>query len=175
MSGLVIWFTGLPASGKTTVAQEVVDLLGRRKICSCLLDSDVFREKVRPELSYGAKERDDFYTAISNTAVLLAQQGLAVCIAATAPLAKHRDAARAAAPRFLEIYMAAGVDVCARRDPKQLYAQALRGEISHFPGVSAPYETPVDPDYVVEDEGSPQTHAEKIVGIAYPSAPTDQA
>ncbi len=148
MSGAVVWFTGLPASGKTTLAQAVVDRLRGRGTACCLLDSDEFRRRVLPDLKYGAADRDRFYRALAAAAALLAAQGLTVSVAATAPLERHREHARSIAPRYFEVYVATPLERCIERDPKGLYRRAQAGELADVPGVGAPYEAPRAPDYV---------------------------
>jgi adenylylsulfate kinase len=148
MSGVVVWLTGLPASGKSTLAaalRERLQALGRPV---CVLDSDELRAAIRPELGYDDRARDDFYATLANLAAVLAGQGLVVLVAATAHLRRYRDAARARAPRLMEVYVSADSQECARRDPKGLYAAARAGTLSGLPGVDADYEPPERADVV---------------------------
>ncbi|MBX3160423.1 MAG: adenylyl-sulfate kinase [Deltaproteobacteria bacterium] len=142
-AGTVVWFTGLPASGKTTLARRVRELLPE----ATLLDGDELRE-VLGAGGYERGERDAFYAIAGRLAALLARQGRDVLVAATAPRRRHREAARALAPRFLEVHVATPREACEARDPKGLYARARAGEAPRLPGAGEPYEPPVAPDVV---------------------------
>ena len=142
----VVWFTGLPASGKTTLAKRVRDQLG-----GILLDSDELREVLGAN-AYDEAGRDDFYRRLGALAATLARQGHLVLVAATAPRRAHRDAARALAPRFVEVYVATPLAECERRDPKGLYAKARTGHAPTLPGVGVPYEAPLAPELIASGE-----------------------
>ena len=146
MSGAVVWFTGLPASGKSTLADGVRAALGPRTIA---LDSDELRDALGAT-GYGAHDRDAFYRALANLAAVLARQGFVVLVAATAPRRAHRNLARELAPAFVEVYLRTPLAVCEARDPKQLYVRARTGEAPALPGVGVPYEVPEHPDVVAE-------------------------
>lgn len=146
MTGTVVWITGLPASGKSTLAARVRAALAAPSV---ILDSDDVRD-VLGEAGYDADRRDLFYLRLARLAALLAGQGLVVLVAATSNLARHRDAARAAAPRYLEVWVRTPLAEVMRRDPKGLYARARRGEAPDLPGVGAPYEAPAAPDVVAD-------------------------
>ena len=144
--GTVIWITGLPASGKSTLAKrlrERLEALGRMAV---VLDGDAVREALVPPPGYSPEERDAFYQTLARLAGLLARQGLAVLVAATAPRRAHRAAARALAPRFVEVFVDVPAEECARRDPKGLWARARAGEAPTLPGAGAPYEPPEAPE-----------------------------
>jgi adenylylsulfate kinase len=148
MTGAVVWFTGLPSSGKTTLARSVAAELERGGLCPCLLDGDEVRAALVPAPGYDPAARDDFYATLGNLAALLAGQGRVILVAATAHRRAHREGARAAAPRFLEVHVATGLAECERRDAKGLYARARAGELASVPGVSEPYEAPEAPEVV---------------------------
>lgn len=139
MTGVVVWITGLPAAGKTTLAR----LVQPRLAPALVLDSDEVRDALGMH-AYDAAGRDAFYRALAELAALLARQGFAVIVAATAPARVHRERARARAPRFLEVFVDTPSAACAARDPKGLYAAA----VATLPGRGAPYEPPVAPDVV---------------------------
>ena len=123
-----------------------------------MLDGDEVRAALSPPPGYGEAERADFYQSLAGLAALAARQGLVVLVAATANLRAYRDAARALAPRFLEVWVRATVEECARRDPKGLYARARAGSAPGLPGVGAPYQPPPAPDLIAEgglDEAVP--------------------
>jgi len=145
MSGLVVWFTGLPSSGKTTLARETLRILRADGEPCCLLDGDEVRECLYPPLGYGPDSRTDFYKTLASLAAMLSRQGLAVLVAATAHRRADREWARGLArERFVEIFVDTPLDVCEERDAKGLYERARAGEIQHFPGIHEEYEPPGD-------------------------------
>lgn len=163
MTGAVVWFTGLPASGKTTLARRVQDALDSRHR-ALLLDSDELRDALG-EHGYGDAERDRFYARLAALASLAARQGLVALVAATAPRRAHRDAARTANAMFVEVWVRTPPEECARRDPKGLYAAARRGDAPTLPGAGASYEPPVHPDVVAEggeDEAAVRAIVERL-------------
>lgn len=142
MTGAIVWFTGLPSSGKSRLARRVqARLAGECKPC-CLLDGDRVRGLLHPQPGYSTKERDDFYLTLGGLALELAQQGLIVLVPATANLKQYRDRIRAQAPRFIEVWMTASLDECRLRDAKRLYAQFAGGQVRGVPGEDAIYEAP---------------------------------
>ena len=136
----VVWITGLPSSGKSTLARHLREVVG-----GVVLDSDEVRD-VLGDRDYAG--RDAFYRALAGLAALIARQDTIAIVAATAPLRRHRDVARALAPRFLEVYVDTPLAECERRDTKGLYAAARRGEVTALPGAGATFEPPVAPDVV---------------------------
>jgi len=144
--GFVLWFTGLPAAGKSTLARRLQQQLAAAGIGSQLLDSDELRRRLTPQPTYSAAERDWFYDMVVFLAELLAQNGVNVLIAATAPRRRYRTAARRVLPRFAEIFVDCPVDLCRERDPKQLWQRAAAGDIDNLPGAGAPYEPPEAPE-----------------------------
>lgn len=162
MKGVVVWITGLPASGKTTLAAAVRDHLAARRPCATL-DSDEVREALGRQ-SYEAGDRDQFYATLARLAVLLANQGLVVLVPATAPRRVHRDTARELAPRFVEVFVRTPLDECERRDPKGLYRRARDGMAPTLPGAGAAYEPPVHPE-AVADGGQDAAAVEAIVRL----------
>jgi adenylylsulfate kinase len=140
-AGIIVWFTGLPSSGKTTLATRV-----RERVGNCvMLDSDAIREVLSPgdELS-----SDPPYQPLGRLADFIARQGHVVLVAATAPYRAHRDAVRALAPAFIEVYVNTPLEVCQQRDVKGHYARAHRGDAPGLSEVSEPYEAPLTPDVV---------------------------
>lgn len=143
--GTVVWLTGLPASGKTTLACELQVRLMRVGAASCVLDGDVMRGLLMPRLGYSDEERKEFYDTLARLAAELARQGLIVLVPATAHLRAYREHARELAPSFLEVWVTTPLEECRRRDPKGLYATA--GQVpGHLPGVDLAYEEPLHPD-----------------------------
>lgn len=150
--GAIAWFTGLPASGKSTLARQ----LQARLATAIRLDSDELRD-VLGSHSYAPADRDRFYAALTALAAVLAEQGAVVLVSATAPRREYRARARAAAPRdpwgrarFIEVWVNTPLAVCETRDPKGLYAAARRDAANQLPGMGIPYETPLEPEVVVD-------------------------
>jgi adenylylsulfate kinase len=148
MQGVVIWVTGLPASGKSTFAQRAADRLTGLGKCVCRLDSDELRGALFPGLGYDDASRDAFYEALAQAAALLARQGLCVLVAATAHRTRWRGRARQLAPRFVEVWIDVPAGQCAERDPKGLWRAATTGSAPELPGAGVAYEPPVSPDVI---------------------------
>lgn len=173
--GWVIWLTGLPASGKTTVAQLIQQMLSAQNVDSILLDSDTLRQILTPQPSYTPAERDAFYAEIVGLAELLSNQGANVIIAATGNHQRYRNSARTRLSRFREVWVRCPLDVCQARDPKGLYAQADANRNRYLPGVGALYEPPETPDVIVDtEEQRPEESAHQII-MACGLLPPDDA
>ncbi len=162
MSGLVAWFTGLPSSGKTTVAERVAERL-RPTTPVAVLDGDLVRSALVPKPGYDPEGRDAFYETLARLAALLAAQGLVVLVPATAHRRAFRSRARELAPRFLEVFVDTPLEECRRRDTKGLFARH-DGTAAALPGAGLGYEAPEHPDVVVrpEDEAPEEWVAERI-------------
>ncbi len=146
MTGFAVWLTGLPASGKTTIALVLQARLQATGLTVVLLDSDELRRQLTPQPTYLPGERDWFYATLAFLAGLLTRQGVNTIVAATAPRKLHRDAARAQIAQFVEVHVDCPQAVCRARDRKGLYARADAGEITTLPGVGVAYEAPVAPE-----------------------------
>jgi adenylylsulfate kinase len=157
--GIVVWLTGLPQSGKSTLARRVRDRIAPHRSC-VLLDSDDVRAAIGAT-RYGTGERDAFYRMLAGLAGLLAREGHVVLVAATAPRRAYRAAARAAAPDYAEVWVKTPLADCEARDTKGLYARARRGDAPDLPGLGADYEPPEAPD-VVADGGLDEAAAAAI-------------
>jgi adenylylsulfate kinase len=152
VTGAVVWFTGLPASGKSTLARRVHAHFAATGRTSVLLDGDELRDLLGAH-AYAPDDRDRFYGVLAGLAGLLANQGVVVLVAATAPRRRDRDRARAALDAdgvFIEVWVKTPLDVCEARDPKGLYARARRGEVGELPGVGAAYEPPLAPEAIAD-------------------------
>ena len=150
--GFAVWFTGLPASGKSTLARGLQQRLASRGIATQLLDSDELRARLTPNATYSEAERDSFYDLIVFLASLLTRNGVNVLIAATGQKRAYRNAARAAIGHFCEVFVACPPQACRSRDPKALWQKAERGEIHHLPGVDAAYEAPLQAEVIVHND-----------------------
>ncbi len=151
--GATVWLTGLPASGKSTVAAAVEARLLAEGRPAYLLDGDNLRHGLNGDLGFSAADRAENVRRTAEVAALLADAGVVALAALVSPYRADRDAARAAHARrglpFLEVWVATSLEECERRDPKGLYARARAGEISGLTGVDDPYEPPSSPEVVV--------------------------
>jgi adenylyl-sulfate kinase len=165
--GLTIWFTGLSGSGKSTVAEIVEAELreGGEKVE--VLDGDVVRTNLSKGLGFSKEDRDTNIRRIAFVADLLSRNGVVAITAAISPYREIRDEARELmGDRFVEVFVKASVEECARRDVKGLYEKAFSGEIKEFTGVSDPYEDPIDPELVLETEQeSPEESARRVLEL----------
>jgi adenylylsulfate kinase len=169
MSGFVLWFTGLSAAGKTTIAQHVGRDLERRGILSDQLDGDVIRTHLSSDLGFSKKDRDTNIARIAWVSSRIARAGAVVIVSAISPYEDGRRRARLVVEQhspFVEVHVATPLEECVRRDPKGLYSRAYRGELEDFTGVSAPYEEPERPDLRLPTIGqSPDESAAAVLGI----------
>ncbi len=140
--GFAVWLTGLPASGKSAIAEHLETRLQERRVETTVLDSDDLRRRLMPGAGYSAQEREHFYADLTELAVLATQHGVNVIIAATGHERRFRDGARVRIPRFAEVLVVCDPAVCRQRDPKGLWRRADQGEIDSLPGVNLPYEPP---------------------------------
>jgi adenylyl-sulfate kinase len=165
--GFTLWFTGLSGSGKSTIAHLVGPELDRRGLVVEYLDGDNVRTHLSKELGFSKEDRDTHIDRVGWVASRLTRQGGAVIAAAISPYEAPRRAARAMVEEvgtFVEVYVKASVEECARRDVKGLYEKAFKGEIKEFTGVNDPYEEPSDPELVLDTEAhTPEESAWLIV------------
>lgn len=148
--GIVIWFTGIPASGKSTIATDVQGRLEAMGLPVENLDADEVRANLSPNLGYTEEARDENTKRLAWFASKLSGYGAHVMIAAVAPMAKYRDRAREWCDKFVEVYVETPLEVCQERDPKGLYARAARGEVNDIAGMHQPYEAPANPEVHVQ-------------------------
>ena len=152
--GVVLWLTGLPSSGKSTLAHEVERRLFERGCNSYVLDGDNVRHRLNRDLGFSPEARKENIRRIGEVANLFADAGVIVLTAFISPYREDRDQARALNDegRFFEVYCKCSVAECESRDPKGLYRRARKGEIRDFTGVDAPYEEPAAAEIVVETD-----------------------
>lgn len=150
--GFAIWLTGLPASGKSTLAMQLVDTLRQRQIVVHVLDSDELRQVLTPQATYSPEERAWFYKTVIYIGTLLTRYGVNVIIAATAHRREYRENARSAFNRFVEVYVRCPLEVCIKRDRKGIYKKAQAGNASSVPGMQVLYEAPESPEMVVDTQ-----------------------
>ncbi len=148
--GVTVWFTGLPSSGKTTIAHKLEGIL-RDKGCKVeVFDGDVIRKHLCSDLGFSRQDRDTNIKRIAYVCKLLTRNGVVAIASAISPYRDTRDYAREEIGEFLEIYVKCPLDVCKQRDVKGLYKKALNGEIKGFTGVDDPYEEPLRPELILE-------------------------
>jgi adenylyl-sulfate kinase len=152
MKGFTLWFTGLPCSGKSTLARRVEGILLERGMNVEVLDGDEVREHLSKGLGYSKQDRDTNIRRIGYVAKLLARNGVVAIGAAISPYKAIRNEVRSWHDRFCEVYVEAPIDALKERDVKGMYKKALAGEIKHFTGVDDPYEPPDNPEVIVETE-----------------------
>ncbi|RME99377.1 MAG: sulfate adenylyltransferase subunit CysN, partial [Chloroflexi bacterium] len=150
----VLWFTGLSGSGKSTVAKKVEQMLFEMGCRTMFLDGDNLRHGLNGDLGFSDADRTENIRRVAELARLGFEHGNLMLCSFISPFRADRDFARSLLPadRFFEIYVKCDIEVAKRRDPKGLYAKALRGEIKNFTGISSPYEEPTAPELVVETD-----------------------
>ncbi|MBN2602951.1 MAG: adenylyl-sulfate kinase [Candidatus Thermoplasmatota archaeon] len=160
--GVVLWFTGLSGSGKSTIANEVAYKLQKMGKITYVLDGDNIRHGLNKDLGFSEEDRNENIRRISEVANLFADAGIITITAFISPYRKYRNFCRnlVGDNRFIEIYTKASLKTCEKRDPKGLYKKARAGEIKHFTGIDDPYEEPekaeitLDTDVVNVEEGA---------------------
>ena len=150
--GAVLWFTGLSACGKSTIANTVDHLLHSLGKHTYLLDGDNIRMGLNKNLKFSAEDRAENIRRIGEVAKLFSNAGLITLTAFISPYRRDRDAVRALLQpgEFVEIFVDASLETCEKRDPKGLYKKARAGEIKGFTGIDDPYEAPEKPELVLD-------------------------
>jgi adenylyl-sulfate kinase len=150
--GFTAWFTGLPCSGKTTVADRVAEVLRERGYKVERLDGDIVRKSLTSDLGFSKEDRDENIKRITFVAKLLTRNGVAVLATFVSPYLERRRKTREEIGSFVEVYTRCPVEVCIQRDDKGMYRKALAGEIKDFTGVDDPYEEPEDPELILDTD-----------------------
>jgi len=166
--GVTVWFTGLSASGKSTVAMLADQMLTDRGKHCYVLDGDNVRFGLNRDLGFSPEDRNENIRRIGEVAKLFTQAGIINLTAFISPYRADRDRNRAIQePRdFVEVFMNCPLEVCEQRDPKGLYTKARAGQILEFTGISAPYERPVNPEIVLDTgDESEERSASRIVAF----------
>ena len=164
--GVVLWFTGLSSSGKSTIANEVAYKLHLMGKLTYVLDGDNIRHGLNKDLGFSPEDRNENIRRISEVANLFADAGLIAITAFISPYKKYRNFCRelVGKSRFIEIYTKASLETCEKRDPKGLYQKAKAGIIKDFTGVNAPYEEPENPELIIDtDKETIEESAEKVL------------
>mgnify|MGYP003332933125 FL=1 len=150
----MIWITGLPAAGKTTLAQRIQALLREQNFPVILLDGDDLRRTVSADLGFSEESRRENVRRIGEIARVLLAQSFTVVVACISPFRAQRDALRASfAPgQFIEVFADTPLKVCQQRDPKGLYRRAATGALREMTGVDAGYEVPLNPEFAFQPD-----------------------
>ncbi len=166
--GATLWFTGLSASGKSTVARRVEQLLTERGCFSYVLDGDNIRHGLNKDLGFSPEDRTENIRRIGEVAKLFTDAGAITVTAFISPYREDRDRVRAIMDDgdFVEVYVCAPLEVCEERDPKGLYKKARAGQIPEFTGISAPYEEPAKPELTLHtDQHDVDGCAKQVIGF----------
>ncbi|MGD0952008.1 MAG: adenylyl-sulfate kinase [Methanotrichaceae archaeon] len=166
----VVWFTGLPGCGKTTIAKAVKALLSENGIEVKILQLDEIRRVVTPNPKYTEEEREVVYSSLAYMAKLLAEAGRNVIVDATANRRRYRDLARRLVPDFAEVYIRADIDTCMAREtrrkaefaPKDIYKKAFQ-ERAAVPGINVDYEEPLNPEIEVDATKTDTEHSAEFI------------
>lgn len=162
--GFTAWFTGLPCSGKSAVADRVAELLKERDMKVERLDGDIVRQSLTRDLGFSKEDRNENIRRITFVAKLLTRNGVAVLTSFISPYREVRANARKEIGSFVEIYAKCPLEVCMERDVKGMYEKAIKGEIKEFTGISDPYEEPLEPEILLEtDKETLEESANKVI------------
>ena len=166
--GVLIWLTGLPSSGKSTIAYTVEHALAASGHLAYVLDGDNIRFGLNKNLGFSADDRAENIRRIGEVGKLFVDGGFLTLASFVSPYQADRDGVRAlmAEGDFVEIFIDTPIELCEERDPKGLYKKARAGEIPNFTGVSDPYEEPEKPELVIEtDTATPSEAAAQVIDL----------
>ena len=152
MQAPVIWITGIPASGKSTIATLLKEYYQKRNLPADILDGDDIRKTLSKDLGFSSQDRKEHNRRVIIVAKLLSKNGIITIVPLISPYRETRELARKEIPNFVEIYVKASVDTCIKRDPKGLYKKAKNGEITNLTGLQSPYEEPQNPEIILDTE-----------------------
>jgi adenylylsulfate kinase len=161
--GFAIWLTGLPAAGKSSISRELVKELAQREVSIVVLESDEMRRILTPKPTYTDKERDAFYRSLALIGELITRSGINVIFDATANKRIYREFARGRIERFLEVYVQCPLELCIKRDPKGIYRSASSDGTGTVPGLQTPYESPLNPEVVLQGRNPVQESVHMIL------------
>ena len=137
-----IWFTGLSGAGKSTLVQALSTWLTAQGVVHVVLDGDVIRRGLCQDLGFSEEDRTENLRRVRALCALMQDANILTCVACITPMASQRQENRRHLTHYLEVFVDCALEICVERDPKGLYAQAIRGDIPQFTGISAPFEPP---------------------------------
>jgi len=152
MKAPVIWLTGIPASGKTTLADGLKNYYEKQGTPVEILDGDEIRKSLSKDLGFSPEDRKEHNRRVIFVAKILARNGVVTLVPLISPYRETREYARKEIPNFVEVWVKTSVEECKKRDPKGLYKKAQAGEIKNLTGLQAPYEEPQNAELVLDTE-----------------------
>jgi adenylyl-sulfate kinase len=162
--GVSLWFTGLPCSGKSAIADRLAGILKDKGYRVERLDGDIVRQDLTRDLGFSKADRDENIRRVTFVTKLLARNGVFVLTSFISPYREMRDHAREQVENFMEIYVQTSLETCIKRDVKGMYKKAMAGEIKEFTGVSDPYEEPLKPELtIVTDNETLEESTQKVL------------
>ena len=162
--GVTVWFTGLPSSGKSTIARLLERQCRKWKLKTELLDGDVVRTNLTKGLGFSKEDRETNIKRIAFVCQLLTRNDVLAVASAISPYRETREQARQMIGSFVEIYIKTSLEECEKRDVKGLYKKARAGEVKGMTGLDDPYEAPVSPEVICETEKeTPEECAAKVI------------
>lgn len=163
-TGCVVWLTGLPGAGKTTVARILEKRIHEKGSRIEVLDGDEVRKNLSPELGFSKQDRETHAKRVVYISKLLSRNGVITVVSLISPYREFRNSARDIIGNgFIEVWVKASSETCKQRDPKGLYKKAAQGQVANMTGVQDPYEPPTNPELVLETEKeSPEQSADKV-------------
>ena len=162
--GFVLWFTGLSQAGKTTIADRICEVLKEKGLKVERLDGDIVRQSLTKDLGFSKEDRDKNIERVTFVAKLLSRNGVIVLASFISPYKETREKIRKEVNNYIEIFCNCPLDICEKRDAKELYAKARKGEIENFTGISDPYEEPECPEIELKTNiESVEKCADKII------------
>ncbi|KMP10769.1 hypothetical protein UR09_05250 [Candidatus Nitromaritima sp. SCGC AAA799-A02] len=149
----ILWFTGLPCSGKTTLAGNLEHVLDfNHGVRLAVFDGDILRKSLSKDLGFSPADRNTHNLRVAEKANELTGSGIPVCVALISPYSKTRELIRNKYSHMVEVYIKCPIEICESRDTKGLYKKARKGEVKNFTGIDAPYEEPLNPGIIVETD-----------------------
>jgi adenylylsulfate kinase len=150
--GFTVWFTGLPCSGKTTIADRVAEVLRNNGHRVERLDGDIVRQGLTSDLGFTKEDRDENIKRVTFVSKLLTRNGVMVLATFVSPYRERRKKTREEIGDFVEVYTRCPIEVCIARDVKGMFKKALAGEIINFTGIDDPYEEPENPELILDTD-----------------------